>query len=145
MEACTSQAEIEREWDTFVDLLDLSFKSFQNGGIKLSPKFQPWAGIFVSQRKKDPLLFYLQKSRNIAQHGHIVLMWTTSNQPESEFALIDVIPPTLRDKRAKTRIEPPTSHMRKDIEACNPITLAKLGVEFYESVIREGEEKFVSE
>ncbi len=70
-----NRATIDKEWNEFVGNLEGSWTAFFHDGKNLSSKFQPWAGKFDGQRKKDDLLNYLIQSRHIAQHAVIKLDW----------------------------------------------------------------------
>jgi hypothetical protein len=75
MERAADRSAYEKAWNEFVDYLEGSWTAFFHDGKSLSSKFQPWAGKYESQRKKDQMLRYLVQSRHKSQHARIELEW----------------------------------------------------------------------
>lgn len=75
MESPVDRLAFERSWNLFVDALEQAWVRFFDEGKAKFSEFQPWAGAFDAERKRDPLLQYLSQARHQSQHGRVAIEW----------------------------------------------------------------------
>src|SRR5687768_17498609 len=75
MQDASDRIEYEGGWTQFVDSLEEFWTRFFDEGKQSFTRFQPWAGAFDAERRRDDLLRYLYQARHQSQHGRISLEW----------------------------------------------------------------------
>jgi len=161
--------KFEEAWKSFLNNIEKCRVKVERACQHKRNLFQPWQGKFITLRKKDPLLRYIKHARNVDQHtieeivkhtpgwsglrhtgrsGYVKSLKIANNviteyigSPlviENHPSRIDL----LRVKDSGNWYNPPTSHLDKNLEQRDPISIAQTGLEFYRQFLKEAEEKF---
>lgn len=157
----------EAAWFEFLGAIERIWYKFLSQ-TKHHPKRHSWIGIWESERKKEPLLSFLSKSRGAEEHSHIEVVGrgpdireiTKVNGPmhykdvngtlvpaivDGESYTIHYDPKSVQLKAIKYRgqaYDVPKEHLGKKILYPTPIVLAELGIAFYTRFINDAEAYF---
>lgn len=172
MEKAASIDEYEGHWIDFLHELERSWNKLVSQ-LKASPKYQGWTrrGQVERLRKQDSLLSYLVNARGAEEHsvadiskrspGGIGISPAEGNSltlrnlrieggnisfEHDQPVRVDFIPGKMElleveNRGRKYRV--PSSHLGSPIESNDPVVIARLAIEFYESYFNEAEKFFV--
>ena len=173
MENAKSLEEFEEAWIDYLHNLERAWNKLTSH-LKRSPKYQGWneRGKAIQKRRKDPLLSYLVNARGAEEHSveditkketgsiginpahgnslHIKKLEIYNDRINVDAdgpIRIDFIPGkmVLIDVENRSRTySVPNSHLGQKLESMNPVSIAKLGVQYYDSYFKLAEEYFVS-
>jgi len=172
MTMCSSKDlhDFEEAWKEFLRRLERIWNKTEAHFMK-SQKWNGWNGKYLTLRKSDPLLCYLVNARCADEHTvavitaktpgsiginpsqgdflHIRRMTITpgkifvdSSQPISVDFIpgkVQLLPVVNRGRKYPV----PASHLGRSIESDDVLTLAELGVSFYEEVLQKADVYFV--
>jgi hypothetical protein len=157
--------EFELAWRNFL-LEASSVYSKLEQGAKSSGKSRAWFGRVKHVRKNDELLSYIHHARNTEEHSlegstnrteitakpankwtkilppkegdNTISATVQSNQPLA----VTLISPGIRlvpvtDERYHDTFNPPTTHLGQLLVDRSPIAVARLGIQYFESLISE--------
>lgn len=170
MKTATTFEEFESEWREFLTCIEKAWNKTERVCQSQRDRFQPWQGKYQSLRKKDMLLRYLKQARDADNHsiqdiaelkpgytglnfadprgGYIKNLEIQNGQIvryEGDPAVLTIRPPhpvALPVKNSGQWYNPPTSHLGLPVADANPVSLAILGLKFYEDFLMSVEQEF---
>lgn len=172
MEASTFIDEYEGHWIDFLHELERSWNKLISQ-LKASPKYQGWTrrGQVERLRKQDPILSYLVNARGAEEHsvadisrrspGGIGINPAEGNSltlrnlkidggnisfEHEQPVRVDFIPGKMELLEVENRgrkYDVPSSHLGSPLKSNDPVVIARLAIQFYESYFEEAENFFV--
>ena len=162
--------EFEKHWRDFLNYLDKCWEKSKKEGLIYKNKFEPWNGKFANLRRNDPLLQYLEQSRDADNHSvqELIMRKTsvikiTADEGDSYIESVRIIDgklsvsgkgdiqteyeePRIVCKAISNRGKPyplPSYHRGKPIKKNDDAyTLGSLALSFYKKYLEQLEEKF---
>ncbi len=168
MKDANNFSDFEEVWQDLLARLEKCWNktkgAFDDGG------FAPWRGRHDERRSTDPLLRYLTQARNAEEHtvretlesipsrvlvgappgeamylGHMEVNNGTFKVSPDSSVRIQFIPEGARLVPAVNRgvpYLPPTEHFGKKLDNADPMTVAELGIQYYEQFLEEATKRF---
>lgn len=163
-----STEAIQEHWTSFLHALERVW-SKSEAAFRKSPKWQPWSGRFVKQRKEDPLLSYLRNARGAEEHtledistiqagGYAFNPKTRGSSTYVDMIQIDasgnltvvgdksLSVTRINDKVIPTPIKnrgrtynPPTSHLGRTIDQHDIVKMAEHAITYYSDFLDKAE------
>jgi hypothetical protein len=171
MKLSTDREEFEAEWRDFLNCIEKVWVKTERACQPFRQQFEPWQGQYTRLRRKDMLLRYLKQARDADNHsiqdvmeitpGGIGLRAGASGSvyirelsidakgqikiDASDDVIVEIINPKVVAVKVLNNGEwynPPSTHLDNPVSDHHPVTLAELGLKFYEKFIAEAEQRF---
>jgi|SRR4051812_6248387 hypothetical protein len=163
--------ELEDGWRDYLGALEKAWLKAERECQTVRDQFEPWQQQFRAERKSDPLLSYLSHARNADTHtiqdtlnqtppsiglgpaygnSWYIEKLEIKNGQITHYSgdkpmKVTFIPGRLELVTVVDRgvsYEPPKSHRGESLSKTDPISVAELGLTYYESFIAEAERRF---
>jgi hypothetical protein len=163
--------ELEDGWRDYLGALEKAWLKAERECQAVRNQFEPWQQLFRAERKSDPLLCYLTHARNADTHTiqdtlnqtpaavglgpaygnswHIEKLEIRKGQithySGDKLLKITFIPGRLELVAFVDRgvnYQPPTSHRGKSLSKTDPVSVAEVGLAYYEAFISEAGRRF---
>lgn len=170
MRNAKSLEDFETEWKELLGCLEKVWNKVERTCQPMRDRFEPWQSKYHRLRKRDMLLRYLKQARDADNHsiqdftkiepgsrsirfanpsgGYIKHMEMRGGKLiayEGDPIVVEDKAPhpvAVRVQNHGEWFNPPTSHLGQPVTTLHPVTLAELGLKFYEEYVNDVERKF---
>jgi hypothetical protein len=171
MRAARAFDELEDGWRDYLGALEKAWLKAERECQTVRAEFEPWQQQFRAERKSDPLLRYLSHARNADTHtiqdtlnqtppgiglgpaygnSWYIDRLEISNGQITHYSgdkpmKVTFIPGRLELLTVVDRgvsYEPPKSHRGEPLSKTDPVSVAVLGLTYYEAFVEEAERRF---